>query len=112
MLAAQWLFDSHCGSDELLRFVQTMIVMEILLGDKAATDIVGLSELMSNRCAYLIAKNHSERNELLKEFRSIYKVRSEIVHAGKTRLNAEERRLFLRLQFLCARTMAEEMQLL
>jgi hypothetical protein len=57
--------------------------MEILLGDKAASDLMGLGELLRNRCAYLISRNHAEREEILQDFKEIYAVRSHIVHAGK-----------------------------
>jgi hypothetical protein len=111
-LAAQWLFDSHCGHDELLRFVQTTIVVEVLLGDKAATDIVGLSVLLANRCAYLIAETRAEREHLITQFRAIYDVRSKIVHAGKTHLTTADRSLFAELQYICARIMLDEIRLL
>ena len=52
--ASQWFFDSHTGQDELLSFVQSMVVLEILLGEKRPSEEIGLSELLRNRCAYLI----------------------------------------------------------
>lgn len=91
VLGAQWLFDSHCGSDEMLQFVQAAIVIEILLGDKVSSDQIGLGELLSNRCAYLIAYSHTQRGEILQDFRKIYAVRSKIVHRGKSRLTTDER---------------------
>lgn len=112
LLASQWLFDSYMGTDELLAFVQAMVVLEILLGDKAASDEIGLGELLRNRCAYLISDTHTERAELLRDFNSIYKVRSKIVHQGKHRLNAEERVLFNKLRWMCRRAISEEVNLL
>jgi hypothetical protein len=92
ILASQWLFDSHTGHDEL-SYVQAMVVLEILLGDKAMSDEIGLGRLLGNRCAYLIGVNHEQRSELLRRFSDIYAVRSEIVHRGKHRLNVKERGL-------------------
>ncbi len=112
LLGAQWLLDSHCGTDELLQFVQAAVVVEILLGDKASSDQVGLGELLSNRCAYLIATSHGERNRLLQDFRSIYDVRSKIVHRGKSRLGLHERMLFDKLRWMCRRIIQEEVNLL
>jgi hypothetical protein len=43
LLASRWLFDSHIGQNELLSFVQTMIALEILLGDKQRSDLMGLN---------------------------------------------------------------------
>ena len=46
--------------------------------------------LLRNRLAYLIGKNPSDRNALLKDFDEIYKVRSQIVHRGKARLSMKK----------------------
>ena len=111
-LGAQWLLDSHCGNDELLQFVQAAVVVEILLGDKASSDLTGLGELLANRCAYLIASTHTQRNEILQDFRNIYQVRSKIVHRGKSRLALGESTLFNKLRWMCRRIIQEEVELL
>lgn len=111
-LGAQWLLDSHCGNDELLQFVQAAVVVEILLGDKASSDLTGLGELLANRCAYLIASTHTQRNEILQDFRNIYEVRSKIVHRGKSRFALGERTLFNKLRWMCRRIIQEEVELL
>lgn len=112
LLGAQWLLDSHCGNDELLQFVQAAVVIEILLGEKASSDLTGLGELLANRCAYLIATSYGQRNELLEDFRNIYAVRSKIVHRGKSRLMMGERTLFNKLRWMCRRIIQEEVELL
>jgi hypothetical protein len=111
-LAAQWLFDSYCGQDQLLSFVQSMVVLEILLGDKSISDEIGIGELISNRFAYLIGTTHEERTELLEEFKKIDKVRSQIVHSGKHKLNLAENVLFSCLRWMCRRVIAKEVELL
>lgn len=112
LLASQWFFDSYSGKNELLSFVETTVAMEILLGDKSSSDLMGLGELLSNRCAYLIGKSSRQREEVLREFREIYGVRSKIVHRGKSRLSIAERALFSRLQWMCRRVIQEEVELL
>ena len=112
ILASQWLFDSYCGNNELLSFVQTTVVLEILLGDKTSSDAVGLQRLLSNRCAYLIGDGQKQREELLEQFEKIYEVRSRIVHRGKSRLTGDERELFSTLQWMCRRVIQEEVDLL
>jgi hypothetical protein len=111
VLASQWLFDSYCGDNELLSFVQTMVAMEILLGDKATSDAVGLGELLSNRCAYLIGKSQRARERILEEFRVIYDVRSQIVHRGKSRLSKREHELFSTFRDMCHQVIEEEVNL-
>lgn len=112
MLASQWYFDSATGTDPLLPFIQAMVVLEILLGDKAASKEIGLNELLRNRCAYLIGSSQEEREDLYKTFSDIYDVRSQIVHRGKHRLNAHERSLLSRLRELCRRVIQKEVDLL
>ena len=110
LLAGRWLLDSYGGKNELLSFVQATVALEILLGDKESSDVVGLSELLSNRCAYLIGKIHDERSDVLKKFKKIYDIRCKIVHRGKDRLNRNERLLFHELQWLVCRVIQEEIE--
>lgn len=112
ILATQWLFDSYGDDDELLSFVRTAVAMEILLGDKATSDLMSLGALLANRCAYLIADSQSQRDRILKEFRGIYEVRSSIVHQGKSRLDLRERLLFNKLRWMCQRVIQKEVDLL
>lgn len=112
LLGGQWLFDSFSGRNELLSFVQATVVLEILLGEKAASDAIGLGELLRNRCAYLIGNSQKERDSVLKDFKEIYDVRSKIVHSGKSLLNIYESNLFSKLQWMCRRVIQKEIELL
>lgn len=111
-LSGMWLFDSYCGSNELLSFVQTTVAIEILLGDKNVSDLMGLGELLRNRCAYLIGKTHKQRENILSDFKKIYDVRSKIVHRGKAKLTTDERELFRKLQWITNRVIQEEIELI
>lgn len=111
-LSARWLFESYCGRDALLQYVQAAVAIEILLGDEETDPSVGLTTLMANRCAFLIAKTPTERGKLLKTFRNIYRVRSKIVHRGKSRLNAEEVGLFRELRQILRMVIEQEQRLL
>jgi hypothetical protein len=112
VLASQWLYDSYVGGNELLSFVLSTVVLEILLGDKAASDLVGLGELLRNRCAYLIGKSRQQREQILRDFQEIYDVCSKIVHRGHSRLSSRERMLLRNLQWMCRRVVLEEVNLL
>lgn len=111
-LAGKWLFDSYCGNNELLSFIQTTVSLEILLGEKAVSDLMGLGELLRNRCAYLIGNTHSQREEILDDFKKIYDIRSKIVHRGKSQLSRYERSLFHKLQWMTNRVIQEEIELI
>lgn len=110
LLASQWLFDSFCGDDELLSFVKATICLEILLGDKAESDTIGIGVLLANRCAYLISSNKNEREQIIKEFKEIYTTRSNIVHNGKNTLSSKERSDLNKLRSLCRRVIFKELQ--
>jgi len=110
--ASQWYFESFLNTNKLLSFIQLTIVLEILLGDKAVTDIIGLGELLGNRCAYLIGTSAVQRQKILKEFKEIYRIRSRIVHSGERKLNYYERRLFNTLIWMCRRVIFKEIQLM
>lgn len=110
--AAQWLAGAYASRNETLAFVQAMVSLEILLGDKRVTDMVGIGELLSNRCAYLIGESQADREQVLADFRGLYAVRSQIVHSGKSRLTYSERMQFYRLLGICGRSIMREIELL
>lgn len=112
LLAACWLFDSFCGENELLSFIQTTVSLEILLGDKETSDIMGLGALLRNRCAYLLGNSYKEREDIIKDFKEIYDIRSKIVHRGKSRLSKKEKVLFHKLQELAKRVIKKEIELI
>lgn len=110
--AAEWYFNALAGSDPLLQFVQMMVVLEIIYGDEAPNEKIGLGELLRNRCAYAIGTTAAEREEIAKTFPEIYKVRSKIVHTGKNRLSMSETVLYSQLSAYCRRAIAHEIRLL
>ncbi len=111
-LSARWLFDSYCGRDKLLSYVQATVALEILLGDEEADANVSLGTLIANRCAYLIATSPEGRSNIIGAFRDIYRIRSKIVHRGKSRLNSDESSLFHYLQELVKLVIDKEQRLI
>lgn len=112
--ACQWYFDSYTGTNQLLSFLQATITIEILLGEKNKEILkkIGLTELLKNRCAYLVGKDHNSRNEIMEDFDKIYDVRSEIVHKGHSKLSSEQSILFDKLRKFCSKVIREETQLI
>lgn len=109
--AAEWFFESHCGSNETLSFVQLMICLEILLGDKARSDRVGIGELLANRVAYMLGESEPERAQLLERVRALYDTRSKIVHSGARSLDIKGRAALHELKRIVARVIRREIQL-
>jgi hypothetical protein len=109
--SAQWLFESYAETNLLLAFVQSMVALEILFGEKAASDIIGIGELLANRCAFSIAKNRAQRDEILLDFKRIYDTRSRIVHRGQSRLSRREETDLRILRWMVSRAIQEEIKL-
>jgi hypothetical protein len=109
---AQWLFESYIGSNQLLQYVQATVAAEILLGEKSTSDLIGIGELLGNRCAYLIGTSKSQREQILTDFRRIYDTRSRIVHQGHNRLSLEQRSDLATLRWMVSRVIQEEVKLL
>jgi hypothetical protein len=112
LLAAEWLFESYVGTDELLHFVRSMVALEIILGNGDQEEEISTGVLLRNRCAYLIGTTHSQREEILRDFANIYRVRSQIVHRGKRGLSADERTQLSKLRWMCRRVIRREFELL
>jgi hypothetical protein len=108
-LAGRWLFDSHSNEDALMGFMQLAICAEVLLGTEDGGE--GVTALLATRCAYLIAGSTKERNDLIAEFKNIYKVRSKIVHRGHGTFKENERNQYRRLRIICNRILQREIQL-
>jgi hypothetical protein len=106
--AGRWLFESYCGSNGLLQVVQATVSLEILLGDRSDSDDIGIQKLLANRAAYLIATSSAERETLLKDVKSIYKIRSKIVHSGVNELRGELESLD-RLRTIVKRVLQKEL---
>ncbi|MDR6521785.1 hypothetical protein J2789_004475 [Variovorax paradoxus] len=109
VLAGRWLFESYANRDEAMAFMQAAIVLEVLLGEESEKEGAGLTSLLANRCAYMIAGSRDERQEILKAFRSIYDTRSRIVHAGKASLTMDQKTQYFELQKLCDRVVRAEL---
>lgn len=108
VLAGRWLFDSQADPDPLVTYIRSMVVLEILLGSQKDTQELSIGELIANRCAYLVGQDFRQRSEIMKDFKRIYAVRSQIVHRGKAQLTLEERGLLNKLQWMGRRVIQEE----
>lgn len=81
--AAIWLLRSRMSAKGMDQVLETTIALEVLLGDRQLSDKVGLTRLMSNRCAYALAASTKDRDEIQEFFERFYGLRSKIVHTGR-----------------------------
>ncbi|MCW0274074.1 MULTISPECIES: HEPN domain-containing protein [Klebsiella] len=87
--AMDWYMNSKMAMDETMSFIQICMGIEALLGDKREQG-AGITQTLSDRCSYLIGKGMDDRNEIKKQLKKIYELRSAIVHGLKNRINASE----------------------
>ncbi|WP_431484190.1 hypothetical protein [Pseudomonas solani] len=87
--AAEWQIDAQSTHNETMALIQLCIGLESIYGDDSPNG--GLTETLSDRCAYSLATSHHERTRIKKEFKEIYKLRSKIVHGVINNLKPEDR---------------------
>lgn len=109
--AAVWILRAHLSSRGMDTVLEATIAMEVLLGDREASDRVGLSKLMANRCAYALGQTAEERKSILDFFVEFYTVRSEIVHRGRFRISPSERKVVDRGLALAERLLRHEIEI-
>jgi hypothetical protein len=90
LTSAIWLLRAHLSTRGLDKILEASIAIEVLLGDREASDRIGLSKLMANRCAYSLGRSFEERKTLYDFFIRFYRVRSDIVHSGTFKLSEDE----------------------
>lgn len=86
--ASEWHFDSLASEQQSISLIQITIGLESIYGDETSSG--GLTEALSDRCSYSIAKNTTERTTIKREFKELYKLRSKIVHGVSKQLSAQE----------------------
>lgn len=103
-----WLMRSHLSERDMDQVLASAIAVEVLLGDRETSDRIGLSKLMANRCAYALGNSVEERQEIINLFVQWYKMRSEIVHSGRIRVSADDKRIVRAGKNLASRLLNHE----
>ena len=109
--ASLWLFRSNVSTRLLDVILESTIAIEVLLGDRDASEGLGLTNLLANRCAILLGKDASERNDSIDEFKSIYSIRSQIVHTGLHKMTKKANEASLSSRVLAKRILEKELNL-
>ena len=76
--AIDWYIHSQSTTDFTMSFIQICIGLESVYGDD--NDEGGLTNLLADRCSYLIGKTVSDRKFIKNRFKQIYRMRSKIIH--------------------------------
>jgi len=102
------LLRAKMSAGELDQVLECAIALEVLLGDRAVSDKVGLTRLMANRCAYALGRTSKERDDLREFFEKFYAIRSEIVHNGRFEQSEENEELVWESVDLVSRVLVHE----
>lgn len=86
--AIDWFMQSEITDDATMSFLQVCMGLESVFGDDDYEG--GLTNILADRCSYLIGKNMAERKEIKIQFKEIYRLRSKIVHGVKGYLSLKE----------------------
>lgn len=86
--ASEWLCNAYTSENENMKLLQTCIGLESIYGEDSGSE--GLTQSLSDRCAYSIGTSHADRARIKENFKSLYKIRSKIVHGVTHQLSAEE----------------------
>ena len=87
-LAIRWHFDSLFANDEILSLIQLSIGFEALLGNE--DEASGLTDRLSDRLGYVVARNVKSRKFITRQFREFYSLRSKVVHGSTIDLSAND----------------------
>ena len=85
-LAIEWGINSRIVENKTLSFIQTCIALESILGEDLEEG-QGLTASLADRCAYLLAKGSKSRKFARKQFKELYKLRSNLVHGKGSKWN-------------------------
>ena len=78
--AIEWCFDSYVAENKTLAFLQICIGLEAILGDDSYN--APLTEILADRCAYLIGNDIKGRKTIKNNFKELYSVRSKLIHGN------------------------------
>ncbi len=106
-----WAFDAEISDNETFAYIQTFLGLEAILGFKNPKES-SLVDKLADRCAYLIANNHKERESVRADFIDLYGVRSILVHGTYVELQEEDRKKLFEAKNMLRRVVFNEIYLL
>lgn len=109
--ACVWFYRAKMNRRALDALLEATIAIEVMLGDRKAAEGVGLANLLGSRCAFLLGRSSSERENIMTKFRQVYELRSNIVHEGRHVLNVGDRPVVNSALAICASIIRRELRI-
>ncbi|MBT9175532.1 MAG: hypothetical protein DDT22_01212 [candidate division WS2 bacterium] len=85
----EWYYEGLINENETFSFILFCTAIEALLGSKKEN--AGITERLSDRISFLIARSAMERVAIKEDFLKAYDLRSNIIHRGKSKISRKER---------------------
>jgi hypothetical protein len=86
--AIEWYQDSLSAENQTFAYLAACIGLEAILGSDQS--IVGLSNRLADRYAFLLGRGRSDRERLIEQYLKVLNVRGRLVHAKAPRLTPDE----------------------
>lgn len=103
----EWAFDAGIDEDEHMRFIKTCIGLEAAIAEQS--EDIGITEQLADRCAFLLDKTSTAREETRILMRKVYKLRSKLVHGVAAGLSESERTLALQADKILKAVLSTEL---
>jgi len=84
----EWYFEGLISENQTFSFILFCTAVEALLGSEK--DQSNITQRLSDRISFLIARSVMEREAIRKDFSDAYDLRSDIIHRGKSKLSRKE----------------------
>lgn len=107
--ACIWYYKAKVNARPLDSILQATIAIEVMLGDRKASEGIGLTNLLASRCSYLLGRSSQHREKIASDFKRIYELRSEVVHEGRHVLKISDRETVNIALDLCAAIITREL---
>ena len=95
--AINWIGKANTETDNAVAFTEYTFALECLLGNFTQSDIItpSISYQISNNAAFLLIDTGKEnyienRKQIMRKIKTLYGLRSGIVHGGKTSIELQE----------------------
>ncbi|HAR62366.1 MAG TPA: hypothetical protein DCS13_02775 [Candidatus Margulisbacteria bacterium] len=108
--AIEWAFDAQVNDNKTFSFIQLCIALEAIIGESSGSE--SITKTIADRCAFYIANSKNQREEIIKDVKEIYNIRSNLVHGKEVRLSKVNEQYYKKLTWIFDTVINKELQLI
>lgn len=94
----EWYFEGLVSDNDTFSYILFFTAIEALLGERDKDRNKDLTDRISDRCAFLLAKDSVSRKQIKQFFEKAYETRSNIIHKGLLKLPEEQQSQLFRVR--------------